>query len=120
MTTIPFDAYVRRAALARVIDGDSVVLRIDLGWHITAEYPVRLLGVNSPEKRGITNAAGVAAQDYTQGWFERYLEPGPWPFMMRSEKLDKYGRSLGTVWTGGGAHCLNTDLLEAGHAVVYP
>ncbi len=77
--TSHFDPYLRRADLARVIDGDTVVLHIDLGWHITVDYAVRLLGVNSPEKRGITKAAGDAAQNYTQGWFERYDEPGPWP-----------------------------------------
>ncbi len=115
-----FDPYLRRADLARVIDGDTVVLHIDLGWHISVNYTVRLLGVNSPEKRGITRAAGDAAQNYTQGWFERYNEPGPWPFTLRSEKIEKYGRSLGTIWSADGDHCLNTMIVEAGHAVVYP
>ncbi len=87
---------------------------------ITVTYAVRLLGVNSPEKTGATKVAGLAARDYTQGWFERYDEPGPWPFTLRSEKVEKYGRFLGTIWSADGDHCLNEMIVEAGHAVVYP
>lgn len=41
--------YTYRATLVRVIDGDTYVLDLDLGFDIHAHVPVRLLGWDAPE-----------------------------------------------------------------------
>jgi hypothetical protein len=40
------------------------------------------------------------------------------PIVVRSAKADAFGRFLATVWDGE-AHCLDDDLLSAGHAVPF-
>lgn len=55
-------SYVYRAALHRVIDGDSFHLRLDLGFHVGLTVPVRLRGVDTPE---MSTAAGKLARTFT-------------------------------------------------------
>jgi len=44
------DNYIRRAKVTRVVDGDTVDLEVDLGYHISLSIRGRLLGVDTPEK----------------------------------------------------------------------
>lgn len=37
------------ATVVRVVDGDTVILRADLGWKINLEVDVRLFGINAIE-----------------------------------------------------------------------
>ncbi len=41
--------YRYRAALVRVIDGDTYVLEVDLGFRVSTTLEVRLRGVDTPE-----------------------------------------------------------------------
>lgn len=43
-------SYVYRARAKRVIDGDTFVADVDLGFQASIEIKVRLHGVNTPEK----------------------------------------------------------------------
>lgn len=42
--------YTYRAKIDRVIDGDTVVLTVDLGFRIFHTGPMRLHGIDSPER----------------------------------------------------------------------
>jgi micrococcal nuclease len=106
------------ATVLRVVDGDTLEVLLDLGWHITFKSKLRLAGVNAPEMK---TSSGAAARDFT---VQRLLpvDPAadPRPITVVSHSLDKYGRILGSVhWTDddGTLHDLSTDLLAAGHAV---
>jgi micrococcal nuclease len=117
------DPYWRRCAPVRVVDGDTVVLAIDLGWNVVTTHMVRLLDVNTPELRRPTAEAGGAARDYTAGWFAAHAAhaarvDAAWPFTERSEKADSFGRYLCRVECGLG-HSLGADLVAAGHAVPF-
>lgn len=52
MTPDQFPAYHYRADLVRVVDGDTAVLRFQLGFNVAVEMPVRLVGYNAPETHG--------------------------------------------------------------------
>ena len=84
--------YKYNAELVRVIDGDTVELDIDLGFHITARQIVRLLGVDAPETRtkdlgekargfivkdkvalAVFNANEIIVETEKQGSFKRWL-----------------------------------------------
>lgn len=56
--------YRYRATLGRVIDGDTYVLVIDLGFFVAVALHVRLRAVNAPELHA---AGGAAARDYANG-----------------------------------------------------
>lgn len=67
-----------RAALIRVIDGDTLVLLIDQGFGGRQEEHIRLLGVSAPELR---QPGGVEARQYTLDWCSQ-LPPGRWPLKL--------------------------------------
>jgi endonuclease YncB( thermonuclease family) len=112
------------ATVLRVVDADTLACQLDLGWHVSYEAKVRLAGLNAPEMS--TEAGGVA-----RSWVVARLmirvgdDYGTRPIIVTSHSLDKYGRVLGTVFwdektpgvPGEVRHCLNDDLLAAGHAV---
>jgi micrococcal nuclease len=89
--------YTYKAKVARVIDGDTVVLEIDLGFKIFHVMSCRLLNVNAPElnaKDEETKSAAVASK-----WELMKLLPVGKIITIESKKLDKYGRAL--VWMDG-------------------
>lgn len=75
-----------QAKVLKVIDGDTVDLTIDLGFHITTTIRTRLLGINAPE---VSTAEGRDARDKLRANLtgsviaSTYKDPG-----------DKYGRWL--------------------------
>jgi micrococcal nuclease len=119
------DPYWRRARLVRIIDGDTVQVIVDLGYYTYAEHRMRLLGVDTPEMNDRdpdVRARAVAATQYTTGWFVSHAPHGDdagWPFRIRSQKADSFGRFLALVECGEG-HSLNEMLLETGHGRPYP
>ena len=110
-----------RAKLVRVIDGDTVDVMIDAGFHSMQLERLRLLGVNCPEVKGPTREAGLAATRYTTDWLlaaaNQWVED-EWSLLLQTEKSDVFGRYLSRVWRQYDRRCLNDDLLTLGHAVV--
>jgi micrococcal nuclease len=106
------------ADVLRVVDGDTLEVNLDLGWHITLKTKVRLAGVNCPE---MNTEAGRAARDFVADLiFNDRVIPR---VMVHSHSLDKYGRVLGQVMipsAPGGAYfdSLSKALLDHGHATV--
>lgn len=91
------DIWTVPAIVTRVVDADTLALRLSLGWHIYLESRVRLVGINAPE---MSTEEGKAAR----GVVCRLLESvGGQPdgsgaaITFVSHSLDKYGRPLGQV-----------------------
>jgi len=87
----------------RIIDGDTVVCQIDLGFRTHMEQPVRLTGVNAPELTSADSqerAEAVAAKARVSLWFDqhRHAADSLWPFILDTER-DKmtFQRYLGSV-----------------------
>ncbi len=99
------------ASINRVIDGDTVVARLDMGLGIESIQHVRLSGINTPE---LNAEAGKQARD----WLKDRL-------LFRKVKLavddqqthDKYGRLLGVLWLE--EVNINQELIRQGYAVEY-
>ena len=53
------------ATLVRVVDGDTVVVMINLGWDTYTQKILRLARVDTPELVGKMAEAGKKAQDFT-------------------------------------------------------
>lgn len=93
MTTRP-EKYCYDAYVIRVIDGDTLVVDIDLGLRVWARgQHVRLLGINMPER--MTTLGILATSQLGDLVYARNV-------LLRTHKDrdDKYGRLLGTVWVG--------------------
>ena len=102
--------YIYAVKVERVIDGDTVQLLVDLGFHLTASMRFRILGVDTPE-RGQPGWAEATA--FTRAWLEQ--SPG---LTAATEKADSFGRWLADLHRPDGT-CLSHALLAAGHAEVY-
>lgn len=111
------EPYVYRLkAVAKVVDGDTVDLDLDLGFSITLRQRVRLYGIDAPELRSkdpIEKAKGQESQAFVVQWFQQ-----PGPVLVRTTKEEKYGRMLADCHREG-APSLCTELLERGLARPY-
>lgn len=104
--------YEYTARLIRVIDGDTVVLDLDLGCRVHIIETIRILGINAPEVRGETKAAGDAATE----WLEELLTDKPLIVRTHKDDGDKYGRLLGDIWLPDATN-VSVRMFDAGHAV---
>jgi endonuclease YncB( thermonuclease family) len=130
---LPVEDYVRRCTVTRVIDGDTVDLTVDLGWHTQTGIRLRLEGIDTPELRPRRDRFATeperqahidAAQDaaaFVMAWVNTFDLPelGRYPLYVESTSLDRhagaFGRSLGDLVTPDGLR-LTDSLLNAGHA----
>ncbi len=118
------ERYWYGAEVLKVIDGDTLDLRIDLGFDIHHKIRVRLYGVNTPESRTSNKeekALGVKAKDFTSDW----LTSHKWVYVNTiPDKNDKYGRILAKIYSSEDVNdpataCLNNDIIQSGLAREY-
>ena len=106
----------RLLRVARVVDGDTIDLDLDLGFSITLRQRVRLIGIDAPETRtrdAAEKARGLEAQRFVAEWFQR-----PGQVLVRTTKEEKYGRMLADCFREG-EPSLCAELLERGLAMAY-
>jgi micrococcal nuclease len=108
-----------RARVERVIDGDTLDVTIDQGLHTHRTERLRLLGVNTPELKGPTRPAGLAAAGFVTDWLARVPFDDDWPLIVQTHRGDAFGRWLARVWRRTDGACLNDTLLMVGHAVPF-
>lgn len=116
-TPMPTQEWLYRAKLVRVVDGDTIDVWIDAGFHGYRRERLRLLGVNAPEMHGASKTAGDAAKAYVDGWLLGL--PGDWPLIVQTEKSDVFGRFLAQCWRVMDGANLSDDLLSSGNAVPF-
>jgi endonuclease YncB( thermonuclease family) len=107
--------YEYRAQLDRssysggVIDGDTLVLDIDLGWDVWLRgQHCRLLGIDAPERH---TDAGKRAKQYLESVLGDHLV-----VKTTKDKTGSFGRMLVTVFRDG--RDLNELMVKSGHAKV--
>lgn len=106
--------YQYNATLVRVIDGDTVVLDVDLGFHTTRRETFRLHGINAPEMH---TSEGKAAKAAAEQWL---LTQGPVYIETFKDAQEKYGRFLARViLRDNSGRSLNQWMIDAKHAVPY-
>lgn len=81
--------YIFKAKVLRVIDGDTLEMRIDLGFHTHTVRKVRLLGVDTPERGQINYNEAKAFTTSTVLGKDVYVQ---------TYKADVFGRYLADVW----------------------
>ncbi|MEU4331368.1 thermonuclease family protein [Nonomuraea dietziae] len=110
----PPDLYVYAATVAKVVDGDTLDLVVDLGFGTSHKIRARLVGVYSPE---LGTPEGETAAEFTRAWVAAH---GP-DIRVRTfrDRKERYGRYLATI-TGADGISLGEALVEAGHATTAP
>lgn len=103
--------WVLGARVVRVVDGDTIKLDLDLGFHVHLTVNARVASMNAPE---MDTAPGERAKAYA----EQLLRPGD-EVTFRSHSLDKYGRPLGSIMLDKSGQDFASTMIEAGHAIRY-
>ena len=90
--------YEYKADIIRVIDGDTVVMNIDLGFGIRFQETVRLAGINTPEIFGVKKDSdeykkGIEAKTLV----ENLLRDSSIMIQTEKDKKGKYGRYIATI-----------------------
>jgi len=111
------ESYIYNAEVLRVVDGDTIHVRIDHGFHIYSHQTIRLMGIDTPELRGEERGRGLEAKKFVE---EKILGKRVVLFTHK-DKQGKYGRYLAKVYyTENGVDVLlNTLLLDKGFAHEY-
>jgi|TARA_Y100000114_G_scaffold123783_1_gene119425 micrococcal nuclease len=114
----------RVTEVARVIDGDTIDVVIDLGFDLYKKERVRIAGVDTPEKRTRDLEEKKLGIDATN-WLKDQLDSaisGEDDLVIRTE-LDggfgKYGRLLGWLYIGDETVSINEKMIAEGYAWKY-
>jgi micrococcal nuclease len=94
----------------RLIDGDTFVCDIDLGFGIwLVDQHCRLFGVDTPEKN---TEEGKAAAETAKEWFTSRQNTAERFSIQVLQKADKYGRRLVHVKTDRSPSTLNVEVMK--------
>lgn len=109
--------YKYNATVTRVVDGDTLDVIIDLGFHIDIHERVRLEGIDTPETYGVKKDSpeymkGIESKQYIQN----RLAMNDMECKIQTTKTEKYGRWLATIWLADTFKTLNEELVERGLA----
>ena len=104
-----------------VYDGDTIDMLIDVGFRMYSRQRIRVLGVNTPELRGDDKQEGLRFKTLTLDWIGGglILSNEEFPFIVRTEKSDSFGRYLAEVTRKCDGQSLTQYLLEQG-SPAYP
>ena len=108
--------YEYKAELVRILDGDTVDAKIDLGFDVWVKKRIRFLGIDAPETRTRDleeKQAGLKAKSRVEALFDA----SNGMFVLRSHGVGKYGRVLGEIFID--KVNLNNLLIEEGLASKY-
>lgn len=118
LPTMPTERFFRHATMLSVVDGDTLDVKIDLGWSLWAVERLRLEYVNTPESRGVERESGRWVTEWVRGEL-----PAATPLVICSVAYDregrvrgKYGRTIAHVYRAVDGWCLNQQLLDLGLA----
>ena len=102
--------YEYKARVEKVIDGDTFIAVVDLGFYTYVHQHFRLLNYEAPEIRGPEKCLGVIAK----AKLEDLLKVGT-EIVIRTEKADGFGRWLAEVPLKRGT--LSERLIKLGYGV---
>jgi endonuclease YncB( thermonuclease family) len=115
MAEIPTVTYTYPAKLERVVDGDTAVLIIDLGFNCSVTQPVRLKGYNAPELFGPNATKAHQAKAELQG-----LLAGRKLIIKTTKAFSQsFARYLAEVYyiTDTGVYAVAEDMINKGYHV---
>ena len=104
------------AEVIKIVDGDTLAARIDLGFDVHVNKRIRLMGIDTWESRTRDKAEkvkGIAAK----ARLKELLKQDKDKFKLISHGTGKFGRVLGDIEISVGNVC--DILIEEGHAYSY-
>ena len=96
--------------VVRIVDGDTQDILVNLGLDTFVVRRTRLLGVDTPETRGVETPQGEIAKAYTIKWFDDHKGQ---PLHLIYFGRGKFGRALSVIRAG--SDFLNVDIITSGN-----
>lgn len=108
--------FTYKAEVVRWVDGDTVYLKVDLGFRMSMTDSFRLIGINTPEIRGTERPQGLVVKEFVID-----LLPKGSKVLIETRKSGKYGRWLAEIYflVNDEYTSLNNTLLVEGLAKPY-
>jgi endonuclease YncB( thermonuclease family) len=103
---MPAPTYIYRAVVSRVIDGDTFLARIDLGFRVAITVAVRVRNLNTPEQNETGGDAATA-------WVRELIE-GKTVILESYKDRRSFERWVCDVWLTDN-RLLSEAVIEAGH-----
>ena len=111
--------YIYNAEVIKVVDGDTLIASISLGFDVYVKKRIRFQGFNAPESRTRDleeKKLGLAAKARVK----EILKENKNKFILKSHGVGKYGRCLGEIFVETlGENSLQKTLIIEGHGVEY-
>lgn len=115
--------YEYKAQVLRIIDGDTLVVNIDLGFDIWVHNEViRLNGIDTPEVRTtdpVEKFFGTLAKNRIKEYLDNDGTTGAVTLVSKTFKKEKYGRVTADLKVQGQIRSLCATLIGEGYAVPY-
>ncbi|MEO9572429.1 thermonuclease family protein [Tateyamaria sp.] len=110
-------AFLYRATVVKVVDGDTIDVDIDLGFYIWAKNQrIRLVGIDAPEPRGESRVEGKAATAFLKELIEgKSIILRTFKGRDGADERGSFRRWLGVIYLEG--KDINQAMINAGHAV---
>lgn len=116
---VPTPNWCHPATVLAVKDGDTVLVRLDLGKYphrIETAVPIRLAGLYAPER---STEPGEAAREYLHDLlFDGFEGAAVIVQTRKPNPRDKYGRVVADVWCVGMS--VAEEMIRAGHGKGQP
>lgn len=100
--------YEYKAVVDKVVDGDTLDATVDLGFGTWRKDRYRLLGIDTPEMRGIEKPKGEVAKQALIDMLEGK------EIVIHTSKGDSFGRWLAIIYSDGVN--VNDCMIEQGYA----
>jgi micrococcal nuclease len=112
----PFIPQITEGVVVKVYDGDTITIVSTLPFEDSEYYrfSIRLLGIDSAEIKGKSDAEKVLAIRARDALSSKILNH---TITLRNVTTEKYGRLLANIYLDG--ECINNWMLENGYAIAY-
>ena len=115
--------YEYKAQVLRIIDGDTLVVNIDLGFDVWIHNEViRLNGIDTPEVQTtdpVEKFFGTLAKNRVKEYLDNDGAAGAVTLVSKTFKKEKYGRVTADLKVQGQIRSLCATLISEGYAVPY-
>ena len=98
--------YLYNATFVRAVDGDTVILSVDLGFYVRLEQRMRLAKIDAPE-------LGTSAGDKAHQFVVDALSASQ-SIAVQTHRVDRYGRYIAHIFYSDQPDMLATDLVTNG------
>ena len=123
--------YEYNATVTKLVDGDTIYFKVDLGFTVSVNVHIRLYGVDTPEIHGVKKeseefARGMVAKEFVAEWLSKpsgkvvgaAVRLKSYDGKNLITKTGKYGRWLAKIYRPNDEVSLNDALVAAGQSDV--